>query len=136
MVIATILLIEDREIIVENIKKCFSDIGVKLPLFLAINENEAWFMLTGSNKLNPIPKIILIDVNRTTMEGMKLLNSIRNHPDLKSILVFAITDSDQEINKASALNFNIAGYIPMSFESNKLNHFFSILNDYWNSIEF
>jgi DNA-binding NarL/FixJ family response regulator len=75
-------------------------------------------------------------VNRTKKKGINLLNAIRNHPDLKSILIFVITDSDENINKAAALNLNIAGYIPMSFESDKLNYSLSVLNDYWNIIEF
>ena len=93
-------------------------------------------MLDGTHKINPVPKIVLIDVNRTKKKGINLLNAIRNHPDLKSILIFVITDSDEDINKAAALNLNIAGYIPLSFESHKLNYFLSVLNDYWNIIEF
>ncbi|MFV8443113.1 response regulator [Flavobacterium sp. LB2P44] len=131
-----ILLVDDRKTIIENIKKSFLEINIKHTLFSAENENEAWLMLNGSHKLNPIPKIILIDVNRTENKGIDLLNAIRNHPDLKSILVFVITDSVKNLNKAAALNLNIAGYIPVSFESQKVNDFLSILNDYWNIIEF
>lgn len=133
---ANILLVDSRKTTIENIKKSFSEINIKHTLFSAENENEAWLMLNGSHKLNPVPKIVLIDVNRTKKEGINLLNAIRNHPDLKSILVFVITDSDHDKNKAAALNLNIAGYIPLSFESQHLNHFFSVLNDYWNIIEF
>ncbi|SHM37251.1 response regulator [Flavobacterium xanthum] len=133
---ASILLVDNRKAIIESFRKSFSEIEVKHTLFSAANENEAWSMLDGSQKLSPIPKIILIDVNRTKNEGIQFLNSIRNHTDLKSILVFVITDSENEINKAAALNLNIAGYIPMSFESQTLNSFVSVLNEYWNIIEF
>ena len=131
-----ILLIDNRKTIVETIKKSFLEIKIKHALFAAANENEAWSMLDGSHKLNPIPKIILIDVNSTENEGIDFLNAIRNHPELKSSLVFVITDSKQEINKEAALKLNIAGYIPMVFKSGKLNFSFSILNDYWDIIEF
>ena len=132
----TVLLIDNRETIIENIKKSFLEVKIKHTLFLAANENDAWSMLDGSHKLNPIPKIILIDVNRTNNEGIDFLNAIRNHPDLKSTLVFVLTDSSQEINKQASLKLNIAGYIQVSFEGNGLNSIFKTLNDYWNIIEF
>ena len=132
----TILLIDNRETIIENIKKSFLEVKIKHTLFLAANENEAWLMLNGSHKLNPIPKIILIDVNRIDNEGINFLQALRNNVDLRSILVFVITDSDQEINKAAALRLNIAGYVALKFESDILNATFSVLNDYWNIIEF
>lgn len=132
----TILLIDNRETIIENIKKSFLEVKIKHTLFLAANENEAWLMLDGSHKLNPTPKIILIDVNRIDNEGINFLKALRNNVDLRSILVFVITDSDQEINKAAALKLNIAGYVALKFESDILNATFSVLNDYWNIIEF
>ena len=132
----TILLIDNRETIIENIKKSFLEVKIKHTLFLAANENEAWLMLDGSHKLNPTPKIILIDVNRIDNEGINFLKALRNNVDLRSILVFVITDSDQEINKAAALKLNIAGYVALKFESDILNTTFSVLNDYWNIIEF
>ena len=133
---ASILLVDNRKAIIECMRKSFSEIEVKYTLFSAASENEAWSMLDGSEKIIPIPKIILIDINRTKNKGIQFLNAIRNHTDLKSILVFVITDSKTDINKVAALNLNIAGYIPMSFESQTLNSFVSVLNDYWNIIEF
>jgi DNA-binding response OmpR family regulator len=61
---------------------------------------------------------------------------MRIHPELKSILVFVITGTDNEANKAAALNLNIAGYMRKPFESKNTTDFFSILNEYWNIIEF
>lgn len=132
----SILLVEDRVTIIENIKGFFSENETRPTLYSATNTIDAWSMLEGFSKLNPIPKILLIDVNRTKEEGILLLNTIRNHPDLKSILVFVITDAAQETNKAAVLKLNIAGYIPTSFQRQELYYCFSVLNDYWNMIEF
>ena len=131
----TILLIDDRETIIENVKRTFLEVNIKHTLFSAANENEAWLLLDGSHKLNPVPKIILIDVNRTDNEGINFLKALRTNIDLRSILVFVITDAEQEVNKAAALQLNIAGYVALKFESDILISSFSILNDYWNIIE-
>lgn len=131
-----ILLVDNRKTAIKNIKKAFSEIEIKHTLFAAESESEAWLMLQGNNKLSPLPKILLIDINSPGINGINLLNTIRNHPELKSILVFVITNKVNDTNKAAALDLNIAGYIPISFESKNITHFLSILNDYWNIIEF
>jgi CheY-like chemotaxis protein len=131
-----ILLIDSCRTDVENVKKAFSEIGIKSTLHLAQNDAEAWLMLQGDAKMSPIPKIVLIDINEENIDGIKLLSKMRIHPELKSILVFVITGTDNEANKAAALNLNIAGYMRKPFESKNTTDFFSILNEYWNIIEF
>ncbi|MFV5695857.1 response regulator [Flavobacterium sp. LB3P122] len=133
---SNILLVDNCAADIENVKKAFSDIGIKSTLHLAQNDNDAWLMLQGENKISPIPKIILIDINEESVNGINLLSKMRVHPDLKSILVFVITRIDNEVNKAAALNLNIAGYMHKPFEGKNTTDFFSILNDYWNIIEF
>ena len=131
----SILLVDDRVTILDSIKSFFSEFEIKPTLYSACNEDEALSMLEGSCKVFPVPKIVLIDVNRTKDEGMHLLNTLRSHPDLKSMLVFVITNSVSQSNKLAALNLNIAGYIPITFGVQELNNCFSVLNDYWNIIE-
>ncbi|MBP6180383.1 response regulator [Flavobacterium sp.] len=133
---SSILLVDNCTIDVENVKKAFSEIGIKSTLHFAQNDAEAWLMLQGDNKLSSTPKIILIDINEESVNGIQLLNKIRNHPNLKSILVFVITRADNDVNKVAALNLNIAGYMHKPFEGKNTTDFFSILNDYWNIIEF
>jgi DNA-binding response OmpR family regulator len=136
MGVSSILLIESCSADAENVKNAFSEIGIKSTLYLAKNETEAWSMLQGDTKIVPIPKIVLIDINEESVNGIHLLNKMRIHPDLKSTLVFVITRSDNNVNKAAALNLNIAGYMYKPFEGKNTTDFFSILNDYWNIIEF
>lgn len=133
---SNILLIDNCKTDIENVEKAFYEIGIKSTLHLAQNGSDAWLMLQGDNRISPIPKIILIDVNEENVDGINLLNKIRIHPDLKSILVFVITGTNNDKNKVAALNLNIAGYMHKPFESKKNTAFFSILNDYWNIIEF
>jgi DNA-binding response OmpR family regulator len=56
---------------------------------------EAWNQLQGNHKVSPT-KILLIDINQEGINGIGLINKIRRHADLKSILVFVITDTDNE----------------------------------------
>jgi len=136
MICSNILLVDNNKIDVVSTKNAFSTLGIATTLHFAESENEAWSLLQGDHKISPTPKIILIDINENGLSGLNLLYNIRRHPDLKSILVFVITKANDDENKVAALNLNIAGYIRKPIESENNIDFFSILNDYWNIIEY
>lgn len=136
----TILLVEDDEVDIMNVKRAFKKNKISNPLYVAHNGLEALDMLrgnaeTGIEKLNPVPKVILLDLNMPKMGGLELLKEIRKDPDLKSISVFVMTTSDEESDKFTAYNLNVAGYIikPLSFE--RFVHAMSILDHYWKLCE-
>lgn len=136
MVGTNILLVDTCTNYFENAVKAFSEIGITATLRFAKNDTEAWSMLKGNDKLVPLPKIMLIDINAAGINGIELLNKIRRDFELKSILIFVISDINNNENKRAALNLNIAGYMHKPFEQEEMIIFFSTLNDYWNSIEF
>jgi CheY-like chemotaxis protein len=136
MVGLNILLVDNCKIFIENAASAFSQIGIQSTLCFAESETEAWSMLQGDTKLSPLPKIMLIDINAEGINGIDLINKIRNNYKLKSILIFVVSDVDNNEKKQAALNLNIAAYIGKPIEKEEIISFFSILNDYWNSIEF
>jgi CheY-like chemotaxis protein len=131
-----ILLVDNCKTYIENTVRAFSDIGIQATLYFADNHIEAWSLLQGDYKLSPLPKIMLIDINAEGINGIDLINKIRLDLELKSILIFVISNINNNENKLAALNLNIAGYMPKPFGNEEIFNFFSTLNDYWNSIEF
>lgn len=131
-----ILLVDNCKNFIENAVNAFSQIGIQSTLCFAENDTEAWSMLQGDYKLSPLPKIMLIDTNAEGINGIDLITKIRDNFELKSILIFVISDVDNDENKQAALNLNIAAYMSKPFEKGEIISFFSTLNDYWNSIEF
>src|SRR5205823_6595315 len=92
------------------------------PLFIANDGFEALDLLRGTNgkeKISPLPRIILLDINMPKMNGLEFLKEMRNDPDIKGISVFVLTTSNDDKDKVEAYNYNIAGYIikPITFES-------------------
>jgi CheY-like chemotaxis protein len=136
MVGSNILLVDNCKIFIENAVNAFSQIGIESTLCFAENDTKAWSMLQGDYKLSPLPKIMLIDINAEGINGIDLINKIRLDFELKSILIFVISNIDNKEKKRDALNLNIAGYMHKPFENGEIIKFFSTLNDYWNSIEF
>lgn len=129
-----ILLIEDDSVDVMNVQRAFKKNNITNPLHIAFNGVEALNMLRGTNgkpKLNPMPRIILLDINMPKMNGLEFLRELRNDPELRSISVFVMTTSNDDQDKIEAYSLNVAGYIlkPLSFE--KFVNAVCILNSYW-----
>ena len=134
-----ILLVEDDEVDVMNVKRAFQRNRISNPLFVAGNGLEALEMLRGSgtNDLN-IPdsrRIILLDINMPKMNGIEFLQEIRNDPALSKTPVVVLTTSDEDQDRIEAYRLNVAGYIlkPVTFSS--FAEVMAALNKYWTLCE-
>jgi len=131
----TILLVEDDDVDVMNVKRAFKKNEIENPLILAGNGLEALEKLRNPDLL-PKPKIILLDINMPKMNGIEVLKKLRADDQLKSSSVFIMTTSNDDADKFDAYNLNVAGYNlkPLSF-----NDFVSSVKNltaYWSLIEF
>jgi CheY-like chemotaxis protein len=129
-----ILLVEDDEVDIMNVQRAFKKNKITNRLYIARNGIEALDLLRGNNGAespNPLPRIILLDLNMPKMGGIEFLRELRSDPKFKSTSVFVMTTSNEESDKLAAYDLNVAGYIlkPLSFES--FVQAISILNHYW-----
>jgi len=133
----TILLIDDDEVDVMSVQRAFSKNKIMNPLHVAYNGLEALAKLRGEGveKITPLPKIILLDINMPRMNGIEFLHALRDDPELKSICVFMLTTSNEERDKISAYDLNVAGYILKPVELEKLFEAVKTINLYCPLIE-
>jgi len=128
-----ILLIEDDEVDVMNVKRAFQKNNLNNPIQHAGNGIEALDLLRGQNGQTQIelPRIILLDLNMPKMGGIEFLHELRKDENLKNISVFVMTTSNEDKDKVDAYNLNVAGYIlkPLSMEN--FVSAVSILKNYW-----
>jgi CheY-like chemotaxis protein len=131
-----ILLVEDDEVDIMNVQRAFKKNNIGNPLFIARNGLEALQMLRNeSEEQLPYIHIILLDINMPKMGGIEFLTEIRKDDALKATSVFVMTTSNEDGDKISAFNLNVAGYIlkPLSFESFASS--ISVLSHYWHLCE-
>jgi CheY-like chemotaxis protein len=128
-----ILLVEDDEVDVMNVKRAFQKNNLNNPIQHAGNGIEALDLLKGQNgkKQIDLPRIILLDLNMPKMGGIEFLHELRKDENLKNISVFVMTTSNEDKDKVDAYNLNVAGYIlkPLSMEN--FVSAVSILKNYW-----
>jgi len=131
--LVNILLVEDDEVDVMNVKRAFTKNNIKNPLFVAGNGVEALEML--NSVIIPLPKIIILDINMPKMNGIEFLKILREDEKLKNISVFVMTTSNEDSDKINAYNLNVAGYIlkPLSFE--KFISSVATLKNFWQLCE-
>lgn len=128
-----ILLVDDDDIDVLNVKRAFKKNNIINPLYVANNGLEALEMLRGSGD-GAMPKdrrLILLDLNMPKMNGLEFLREVRNDPALHALTVIVLTTSADERDKVEAYNLNVAGYIvkPVTFMA--FVEAMSALNKYW-----
>ncbi|ERT05476.1 response regulator [Lyngbya aestuarii BL J] len=138
--VINILLVEDDEVDVMNVKRAFKKSNISNPLFVAGNGLEALEMLRSSNgKLPQVPdnrRLILLDLNMPKMGGLEFLSELRSDPELKATPVIVLTTSDEDRDLVEAYNLNIAGYILKPVTFSKFASVISTLNQYWTLCEF
>ena len=131
--LVNILLVEDDEVDVMNVKRAFTKNNIKNELFVAGNGVEALEMLRSD--IVPLPRIIILDINMPKMNGIEFLKVLREDENLKNISVFVMTTSNEDSDKINAYNLNVAGYIlkPLSFE--KFITSVATLKNFWSLCE-
>ena len=130
-----ILLVEDDEVDVMNVKRAFKKNKIRDALYVAGNGLEALEMLRGDRDSHPkIPhtrRLILLDLNMPKMNGLEFLENLRRDPQLKAIPVIVLTTSDEDKDKVEAYSLNVAGYILKPVTFGKFSETIETLNKYW-----
>ncbi|HEY9808638.1 MAG TPA: response regulator [Halomicronema sp.] len=129
-----LLLVEDDEVDVMNVRRAFKKNNITNPLYVANNGLEALAMLRGDENSQAVPpqrRLILLDINMPKMNGIEFLRALRSDHDLRMIPVIVLTTSNEDRDKVEAYNLNVAGYIlkPVTFAS--FVEAIATLNKYW-----
>ena len=128
-----ILLVEDDEVDVMNVKRAFKKNNITNPLYIASNGLEALNLLRGEGELY-IPKerrLILLDLNMPKMNGIEFLRELRADPEIKHIPVVVLTTSNEDKDKVEAYNLNVAGYILKPVTFSNFIEAMATLDKYW-----
>jgi len=117
-----ILLIEDDGLDVISVERSLRKMDMEYELHTAFNGIEALDMLRGSagrSPMEPLPDLILLDINMPKMTGLEFLRVLRSDDCLSQIRVFVMTTSGEQEDRRKAEELGISGYLikPMSYNS-------------------
>ena len=106
-------MIEDDSLDVMDARRTLDKMGALYKMEVARNGEEALSFLerVGKDATVSKPDIVLLDLNMPKMNGVELLQSIRNSPQWKDLKVFVITTSDEREDREKTKKLGVSGYI-------------------------
>ncbi len=134
-----ILLVEDDEVDIMNVKRALHKNNITNSLYVASNGLEALSMLgKNASQASVIPverRLILLDLNMPKMGGVEFLQELRADPALRLIPVVVLTTSNREQDRVEAYNLNVAGYLLKPVDFSTFTELIATLNLYWTLCE-
>jgi CheY-like chemotaxis protein len=129
-----ILLVEDDEVDVLNVRRAFQKNNIVNPLYVAGNGVEALAILRD-DEMPKARRIVLLDLNMPRMNGIEFLQELRKDPELAGTPVVVLTTSRAERDRTDAYSLNVAGYLvkPVTFAD--FSELMATLNKYWSLVE-
>lgn len=129
-----ILLVEDDEVDIMTVKRCFEQAHISNPLYVAGDGLEALEKLRSGEVPNG-RRLVLLDLNMPRMNGLEFLRELRADPKLGATPVVVLTTSAAEQDKFDAYDLNIAGYLVKPVKFSAFSELIVTLNKYWSLVE-
>jgi len=128
----TLLVIEDDDVAAEGIERSLKKHGITCPILFAENGLRGLELLRelGVGRSPHLPVIALLDLNMPRMNGFEFLQEVRADPALTSLVVFVLTTSDVEMDRARAYQEHIAGYMVKSAVGPQFSRLARLLDEY------
>ncbi|HZO13539.1 MAG TPA: response regulator [Polyangiaceae bacterium] len=128
-----VLLVDDDDVDVQAVQRAFRKTKIANPMHVARDGIEALAMLRGEDGHKPVPRpyIIILDLNMPRMDGLEFLAEIRRDPVHHDAVVFVMTTSKADEDRAASYDRNVAGYIVKSEVGEGFLKVTEMLDSYW-----
>ena len=117
----TILLVEDDELDVINVKRSLPKLNLEAELIVAFNGVEALDIIKKRLESGlSVPQVILLDLNMPKMNGLEFLHKLKEEKLLHQTKIFVMTTSSEAADRNDVDRYHISGYIikPLNFTNN------------------
>ena len=133
--VVNILLVEDDHLDIIDMKRTLDKMHIMNNLMVAKNGEDAIQILNDKARSNESsPDIALIDINMPKMNGLEFLSTVRKMEAWKDLKCFIITTSDEKIDRTTAKELGISGYIvkPLKLNNPSSMDAFNLMIDLMN----
>lgn len=135
-----ILLVEDNHQDVELTLAALDEFKLANGVIVARDGVEALDYLHGRGQFsghgNGLPVVVLLDLKMPRMDGLEVLQQIRNDPNLKPLPVVMITSSREEQDLLRSYELGVNAYVvkPVDFQKfaesiKQIGFFWAIINE-------
>jgi CheY-like chemotaxis protein len=128
-----LLLVDDDDVDAMGIRRALDRLRIANPYVRARDGIEALEMLRDGRVKRPY--LILLDINMPRMNGIEMLEALRNDPELANSVVFVLTTSQDDQERMAAYRNNIAGYIVKGRTADGFIEVVTMLDHYWKVVD-
>ncbi len=134
---AQVLLVEDNSVDREAVRRGFRRHRLGNAIVEARDGFDALQLLRGDDNQPALqrPYVVVLDIGLPRMSGIELLRELRRDDELHDSVVFVLTTSRSERDKAAAYSLNVAGYIVKEDLDSGYGELASLLEQYCSIVE-
>jgi len=132
----TFLVVDDDDVAAEAVVRGLRKHGMDSPIVIAEDGMAALQILRGQHPTRQIkkPYLVLLDLNMPRMNGIEFLRELRSDTHLRGTVVFVLTTSGSDADRARAYQESIAGYMVKSGLGPQLSGLARFLTEYRASV--
>ncbi len=130
-----ILLVEDNPVDLDLTLRAFKTRRLANPVEIARDGEEALAYIEKWRSGDPVPVVILLDLNLPKVNGLEVLEGIKKHPEFKTIPVVVLTTSSESSDVKTSYQLGANSYIvkPVDFDkfievAKQIELYWSVLN--------
>jgi len=127
-----ILLVEDNPVDLDLTLRAFAQQNLTNHIQVARDGEEALAFIPKWEKGEPLPVVILLDLKLPKVNGLEVLQIIKNHPAFKTIPVVILTTSEESADVKSAYQLGANSYIVKPVDFDKFIEVARQIELYWN----
>lgn len=132
----TILLVEDNPAHAELVRRCFADHRIANRVYHVSTGEDALDFLHRRNGFadeqeSPRPHLILLDLRLPGIDGMEVMEEVKQTDGLKRIPIVVLTTSSAETDVVGAYDRHANGYLVKPLDFVKFRKLMGDLGYYW-----
>ena len=133
---AVILLVEDDRGDQELTRRALEEGKIQNELHVVEDGEEALNYLFRRGKYkdpatSPRPDLVLLDLNLPRVDGRQVLAEIKQHPELRRLVVVVLTTSQQESDILHSYELGVNSFIVKPVDMNQFFRTIRALEEYW-----
>jgi CheY-like chemotaxis protein len=126
-----ILLVEDNPMDLDLTLRAFNKKKFSNTIQIARDGEEALAYFGRWEAGEPLPAVILLDINLPKVNGLEVLQKLKQHPEFRRIPVVVLTSSRENSDLKTAYDLGVNSYIEKPVSFNKFIEVAEHIELYW-----